>query len=292
MRVRRVVLVCLVSGALAAPLTPVTAVPATVGAIGTSAAQVGAMRLLRQLPVRAETGAGYVRAKFGSGWTDANHNGCSTRSEVLIKESKVHPRQGAGCRLTLGTWLSIYDGVRFTAYGSLDIDHMVPLAEAWASGARGWTAGTRSAFANDLGYVYSLNAVSATSNRSKGDREPGSWMPSNGAYRCTYLASWVAVKWRWRLSVDASEKRGLVAGLTSCGSRALIATPSRATVRLGSGGSSGGGSGTTPPPSSGNDPRFATCTAAKAAGFGPYYRGRDAEYSWYTDRDSDGIACE
>ncbi|CAB4991929.1 unannotated protein [freshwater metagenome] len=284
--------VCLLSGALVVPLGPVEAASQASERIVASAARVSALRLLSQLPVRVESGAGYVRAKFGSGWTDVNHNGCSTRSEVLIRESKVHPRQGAGCRLTLGTWLSIYDGARFAVSGSLDIDHMVPLAEAWASGARGWTASTRSAFANDLGYLYSLNAVSANSNRSKGDREPGSWMPSNRAYRCTYLASWVAVKWRWRLSVDAGEKRKLVTALTACGSRAMIATPSRATVHLGSGGSSGGGSDATPPPSSGNDPRYATCTAAKAAGYGPYYRGRDSEYAWYTDRDSDGIACE
>lgn len=40
------------------------------------------------------------------------------------------------------------------------------------------------------------------------------------------------------------------------------------------------------------DPRFATCKAAKAAGYGPYYRGKDPEYSWYNDRDHDGIVCE
>jgi len=40
------------------------------------------------------------------------------------------------------------------------------------------------------------------------------------------------------------------------------------------------------------DPRFGTCGAANAAGYGPYYRGQDPEYAWYIDRDGDGIVCE
>lgn len=44
--------------------------------------------------------------------------------------------------------------------------------------------------------------------------------------------------------------------------------------------------------SPGIDPQFGTCTAAKAAGYGPYYRGIDPEYSWYNDADNDGIVCE
>ena len=40
------------------------------------------------------------------------------------------------------------------------------------------------------------------------------------------------------------------------------------------------------------DPRFGTCKEAKANGYGPYVRGRDVEYNWYTDRDGDGIVCE
>ncbi len=40
------------------------------------------------------------------------------------------------------------------------------------------------------------------------------------------------------------------------------------------------------------DPRFAGCSRASAAGFGPYQRGRDPEYAWYPDDDRDGVACE
>jgi len=248
-------------------------------------ARVSALTLLYQLPVRAEANTGYQRAAFGSGWSDSDRDGCDTRKEVLVAEASTAPRRGSSCRLYGGSWLSRYDGRRYTTYGSLDVDHMVPLAEAWASGARRWTGTTRVRFANDLGYPYSLNAVSASANRSKGDREPGSWLPSNRAYRCTYIASWVAVKWRWGLSVDSSERRGLVRSLTACGRSALISRPAKATVRTTS-------PTPTPPPSTGTDPRFATCSAAKAAGYGPYRRGIDPEYSWYRDGDGDGVVCE
>jgi len=40
------------------------------------------------------------------------------------------------------------------------------------------------------------------------------------------------------------------------------------------------------------DPRFSYCYQATAAGYGPYYRSRDAEYYFFTDGDSDGIVCE
>jgi len=40
------------------------------------------------------------------------------------------------------------------------------------------------------------------------------------------------------------------------------------------------------------DPRFAGCSKARAAGFGPYQRGLDPEYRWYPDGDGDGVACD
>jgi hypothetical protein len=47
-----------------------------------------------------------------------------------------------------------------------------------------------------------------------------------------------------------------------------------------------------PPPDQGTDPQFGTCADAKAAGYGPYYRGQDPEYDWYRDADGDGVVCE
>jgi hypothetical protein len=102
--------------------------------------RVGA--LLRDIPVRAERNAGYDRAKFNL-WIDADGDGCDTRDEVLIAEAVHGPQVGSGCDVGRGLWLSRYDRLRVHNPSNLDIDHMVPLAEAWGSGARRWTANTR-----------------------------------------------------------------------------------------------------------------------------------------------------
>jgi hypothetical protein len=119
----------------------------------------------------------------------------------------------------------------------LDIDHVVPLAEAWQSGAWRWSTATRTRYANDLGYRPSLIAVTAHTNRSKGDREPQSWLPPRKSLDCRYLSWWVAVKWRWRLTVDRPEKRFLVGHLRSCG-WPKVAKPRRATGAPANGGGS------------------------------------------------------
>ena len=248
-----------------------------------AAAKVSTKTLLGQLKGSGEHTAGYRRSAF-SLWADADHDRCNTRAEVLLAEARTKPRRTAACTLSGGSWLSPYDGKRFTSAGKLDIDHLVPLAEAWQSGAYRWNAETRKAYANDLGYGRSLVAVSAHANRSKGDKEPQSWMPAKG--RCSYLTSWVAVKWRWKLSVSSAERAFLRTSLAKC-DWPKIARPPRASVSTGtSTGSGTGGSGT------GNDPRYDTCAEAKSHGYGPYTSGVDPEYAWYTDRDGDGVVCE
>ncbi len=252
----------------------------------TQGVTVSAAALLKQVPVRAESNASYSRSKFAE-WSDADRDGCDTREEVLIEEARVKPRVGSGCRLYGGRWVSVYDRTTTGSPSGLDIDHMVPLAEAWGSGARSWNAASRARFANDLGYGGSLIAVSASSNRSKSDRDPAAWMPTNTAYRCDYAKTWVATKWRWGLSADAAEKSSLTRALSSCRTM-QINKPARANpVRVPGGGPDGdAGSG------GGTDTRYATCAQAKAHGLGPYVKGRDREYGWYRDGDGDGIVCE
>ena len=91
---------------------------------------------------------GYNRALFKL-WIDADKNGCDTRAEVLIQEAIVKPKIGKKCALTGGKWLSPYDAKATTKATDLDIDHVVPLAEAWRSGAWAWSATKRQAYAND-----------------------------------------------------------------------------------------------------------------------------------------------
>ena len=156
---------------------------------------------------------GYSRNLFKH-WIDVDKDGCNTRYEVLIAEAVVKPKVGAGCYLTGGRWRSSYDGKVFTNPTGLDIDHMVPLAEAWRSGAWAWTAAQRMDFANDLEDSRSLLAVTASLNRSKGDRDVAAWLPARA--QCNYISNWIAVKWRFDLTVDPIEGEFLQTKITAC----------------------------------------------------------------------------
>ncbi|CAM5269759.1 secreted protein [Streptomyces griseus] len=160
--------------------------------------------------VTEEDRTGYTRSSFKH-WNSGDNasDGCNTRAEVLISEAVVAPAVGAGCKLTGGTWISYYDGQEVTSAGSLDIDHMVPLAEAWDSGASAWTAARREAYANDQGAHVSLVAVTARSNRQKSDQDPADWMPPSPDAECRYVAEWVSTKLRWQLTADDRELEAL-----------------------------------------------------------------------------------
>ncbi|MCS5689596.1 MAG: HNH endonuclease family protein, partial [Acidimicrobiales bacterium] len=104
-------------------------------------------------------------------------DGCDTRREVLIEESIEPVTETIGCSLQGGRWYSAFDGVETDDPSTFDVDHMVPLKEAWDSGAWAWDAARRQAFANDTTLADALIAVSASSNRSKGSKDPAEWMP-------------------------------------------------------------------------------------------------------------------
>ncbi|GAA1920698.1 hypothetical protein GCM10009737_22780 [Nocardioides lentus] len=177
-----------------------------------------AVRMLRRAPERS---AGYERDAFAH-WTDADGDGCDTRDEVLLDES-LRPRRtraGEDCRITGGAWRSAYDGERTRDPSTFDVDHVVPLADAWGSGARAWTDARRERFANDLGDPRSLVAVTASSNRSKSDRDPAEWLPDLA--RCRYVRDWVAVKVRWDLAADATERSVLTRRARGCGGRVVV----------------------------------------------------------------------
>ncbi|MFB6525048.1 HNH endonuclease family protein [Streptomyces sp. NPDC056399] len=148
----------------------------------------------------------------GLNLTDA----CSTRGEVLISEAVEAPVIGANCALTGGAWWSYYDETEVRSASGLDIDHMVPLKEAWGSGAWEWTAERREAYANDQNAAVSLIAVTARSNRAKADKDPAQWMPPAPSARCRYATEWTATKLRWNLSVDPREAGALQALAAEC----------------------------------------------------------------------------
>jgi hypothetical protein len=173
---------------------------------------------LNSLKVADEVRTGYVRTKFKHWITisRAGQIGCDSRKSVIIDEALIKPTIGKNCELTGGKWLSIYDNIEVTDAGKLDVDHMVPLAEAWDSGASSWTDLKRQQYANDMVDPRHLIAVTGSSNRSKSDQDPADWIPTNKAYECTYLENWISIKARWNLSVDKVEKDFLIKNLKTC----------------------------------------------------------------------------
>ncbi len=204
----------LVAAFLALPLT--TTSQTSAADANPAALPMTLKQAVAALPTAAESREGYQRSLFKH-WTDEDRDSCNTREEVLIAESRIEPTVGAGCKVTGGQWYSYYDGKTLTQPRDLDIDHMVPLAEAWDSGASTWSAKRRQAYANDLGDERSLVAVTARSNRSKADQDPAQWQPPLADARCTYAADWVVTKLRWGLSVDKAERHALRELAAGCG---------------------------------------------------------------------------
>ena len=246
--------------------------------------------LLAELQVAEESfSSSYKRSAFRH-WIDADSNRCDTRREVLASESN----KPTTCRtLAGGSWVSQFDNSKTTNSSSFDVDHMVPLKEAWESGAYAWDSTTRTSFANDLAYEHSLIAVSAKSNRSKSDRDPNNWMPPASLFHCQYVGRWIAVKYRWSLAVDSSEKTFLESRVASCGAAADVSAPQKASVTAGQVPVVQPTPAPTQAPQAGTHPRFSSCTEAARFGYrGPYVRGVNPEYAWYQDRDRDGTVCE
>ena len=282
------------------PITPTTVkkklVSSTI-AKGSASSNPTALSVLATITVQNEYKSGYVRSLFKH-WVDANSNGCNTREEVLIAESLTKAQVDAyGCKVIEGDWLSPYDNVTHTNPSELDIDHMIPLKEAWDSGAWNWTAAQRQAFANDLSDPRPLIAVTAGQNRSKSDRDPSNWIPPQKSHTCTYLAEWVAIKSHWKLSMDQSEFGRIKNLLTaSCatttiapwGTRASSSTSGQTTTNAGpSTAANTPSKATTVPTKSGV--REVTATRCKKAEFGQTGQNKGVPYVC-SDRRKDGTA--
>ncbi len=209
-RLRRTVTVLaafgLAAGGLLATGTPANAaLPVTIAAST-------ARTYLSELTVASESHASsYDRSLFPT-WITISGT-CNTR-ETILKRDGTDVVTDSSCAATSGKWTSPYDGDTTTNPSTFDIDHLVPLSEAWDSGAWDWTTAQRQAFANDVTRPQLL-AVSASSNRSKGDDDPAEWLPRS-SYQCTYARAWVQVKHYYDLTVDSAEKSALYGVLDDC----------------------------------------------------------------------------
>ena len=193
--------------------------------LGSADRAVHELRALRSVP-RDPSVAPYVRAAFGDSWVDTDGNGCNQRDDVLLRDAvagtvTVGGQGSCDHDVLAGTWRDPYTGARlvFTDLKDLSqaqaiqIDHVVPLAEAWVSGASTWGGKRRLRYANDLD---GLVASSGPVNASKGAFDPAAWRPKK-RFQCAYATRWIRIKHRWRLAVDPSEVRALGEMLRTCG---------------------------------------------------------------------------
>ncbi|WP_327716832.1 HNH endonuclease family protein [Streptomyces sp. NBC_00490] len=186
--------------------------PTASAALPTPVSAATARTYLASLTVATENRTGYNRDLFPT-WITISGT-CNTR-EYILKRDGSNVVTNSACTATSGSWYSPYDGATWTAASDLDIDHLVPLAEAWDSGASAWTTAQRQGFANDVTRPQ-LIAVTDNVNQAKSDQDPATWMPSVTSYRCTYVRAWVQVKYYYDLSVDSAEKSALTGYLANC----------------------------------------------------------------------------
>jgi hypothetical protein len=192
---------------LALTATPVNATPPNIPSYSTAVSRLNALTVAPE-----SHQSSYDRSLFPH-WITITGS-CNTREQVL-KRDGTNVVVNSSCAPTSGSWRSPFDGAVWTNASDVDIDHMVPLSEAWASGAWAWTTSRRQAYANDLGGP-ELWAVTDDVNQAKGDKDPATWQPPLASFRCTYARAWIQVKWYYSLSVDSAEKSALQGMLATC----------------------------------------------------------------------------
>ena len=178
-----------------------------------------ASRSLQTLEV-APSGSmsGYSRESFRH-WSKASDFGwappqasCDSREAALVRDGQ-NVEVGSGCKVTSGSWYDPYTDQTFSNPQDLDIDHVVPLANAWRSGASSWNDEQREHYANDPDVLLS---VEDNANQEKGDKGPEAWKPPNEGEWCDYAERWISIKAKYDLSVNEQEKEALDQMLNTC----------------------------------------------------------------------------
>ena len=220
-------------------------------------------------------------------WTDEDSDCQDTRQEVLIEESAtpVAYTDSGQCRVVSGDWIGPYTGERSYDPGELDIDHMVPLANAHWSGGWAWSPERKRQYANDLSYDGHLVAAKASANRSKGSAGPEDWRPPDRGHWCQYAIDWVTIKEIWELTASAAEADALAEMLKTCAPmQTLVVVLSNEVQPL-----------ATP----NLEDSYGSCDAAEAAGE-PRVSGTNGSGRGFQkdkvpsarDGDGDGVVCE
>ena len=194
----------------------VAATPVPTATVPATTAPAGPQLSIAVAPV-TENVPDYDRGEW-SHWSDDDGDCQDARQEALIAESEtpvVYVNEDK-CRVASGFWDGPYTGEVFTDPGDLDIDHMVPLANAQRSGGWAWSEDRKREYANDLSYEGHLIAVQASANRTKGSKGPEDWKPPERGYWCRYAVDWITIKNAWELTATGAEAEALAEMLETC----------------------------------------------------------------------------
>ena len=278
-------------------------VPTSVPAADNSPDAQAALGMLATLPIKGRAPkTGYDRDLFGQAWTDDvdvefGRNGCDQRNDLLRRDlTDITLKPGSnGCVVLTGTLADVYTGTTIDFVRGSDTskavqaDHVVALSNSWQTGAQQLDSATRQNFAND---PRNLQAVDGPANQQKSDGDAATWLPSNKAYRCTYVARQVEVKAAYGLWVTPPEHDAITRVLGDCGAGAPViepiapapspmpASPSPAPAEIPA----------APAPAPSNV-TYKNCAAVRAAGAAPIRVGQPG-FSTKFDGDGDGVGCE
>lgn len=162
--------------------------------------------ILLVVPILAIAGE-YKRSDWPH-WKDLDGDCQHARMETLIRDSRVSVtfKTNRNCKVLAGEWLCPYTGVTYYKASDIDIDHMVPLANAHRSGAENWTREQKKTFANDPENLFS---VDDSTNQSKSDQGPEEWKPPLKSYWAEYARHWIYIKEKYGLSYAPGEMEAL-----------------------------------------------------------------------------------
>lgn len=168
----------------------------------------------------------YSREAFGGEW--GIMDGCDMRNLILQRDLEGAEMDEDGCTVLSGTLQDPYTGktidfARGTSTSqAIQIDHIVPVSDAWQKGAREWNDEKRSNFYND---PLNLLAVDGPINTQKGDGDAATWLPPHKSYRCLYIARQIAVKNKYALWVTQAEHDAMGRVLDTCPDQVLPLGP-------------------------------------------------------------------